>query len=481
VGVTTGLRPWTPDPPADNRPLLVRWPRWRLLLDDPAPATVLVVGETDPGVERWLGATGARTRWVGGPRGLTRPADLVVVGADAVHAFADRRALAWLARSCTAEGAVWLPGHRTRRRDHALAAVGFGARRWLGGGPSRSWPHRPAGEGVVALRDGPAPRPPGWLVTVGAGVGWEPSAPWTLQTPGAYPSQKAVAMLHPGRAGGPGAVVKLAQDPRIDDRVRTEAAALRTLAAAPAFARRVPAVLAEAEVGGTAAVVEEALAGRPFLRASGLRPGCPLAADAAAATVELAAVRPGTVTGPRLAADLDELRHRFEAAVGPSDAVRALLDDQVAVVAARASVPTVVVHGDLGTWNLMVVDDRVRVLDWESATEAGPPLWDLAYLARSYAVRCGRRRGLTRGHAIERHLVDGSPLTAVLAGWFAAYRREVGIDPELGEALFHLCWVHRAVKEAARLAPGAVGHYGPLASLLLERRRAPGLRQLLGT
>lgn len=481
--VTAGLRRWEPDPPGDNRPTLVRWPRWRLLLDDPAPATVLVVGEAEPDVERWLDGISAQVRWVGGPRGLTRPADLVVVGADAAGLFSDRQALRWLARSCTEDGAVWLPWRRTRRRDGTLATVGFGRRLWqsdvdpaAGRGQGRR-----AVIGVVAARRGPAGRPLTWMAALGADVGVPATVRWRLSTPGAYPSQKAVARIGP-TPGRVGAVVKLAQDPRFSDRVRNEALALRGLAAAgPAFVdRRAPAVLGEAEVGGAAAVVEQALWGRPFLQASSLRASCPFAADAAAAATELADVRRMTVAGVQMAGQLDELRSRFVAAVHPPAAVADLLAEQVAVVAERATVPAVVVHGDLGTWNLLVLDGRVRILDWESAAAGGPPLWDLAYLARSYAVRCGRRRGLTRSRAIERHLIAGSPLTATLAGWFATYRHRLGLDPELGEALFHTCWMHRAVKEAARVGPGG-GHYGPLCAQLLTHRRERGVRQLLGT
>lgn len=473
--VTSELRRWTPDPPGDNHPTLVRWPRWRLLLDDPTPERVVVVGTVDPGVERWLDAVGARTRWIGEPHGLTGPADLVVLGPDIAL---DPRALVWLARTCGEHGAAWLPGPLSRRQAHALAAAGLAPGLALVPGARRRAP-----TGVVVTRQGSGSRPPGWLAEVGAGVGWDPTGPWSLALPGAYPSQKAVGLLRPATAGGPGAVVKLAQDPRFDDRVRNEAVALRALAAAaPRFAAdRVPAVLGEVVVGGAAAVVEEGLWGRPLLAASTLRPDCPLAADAAAAATALAAVRPVAVPGARLAAQLDAVVDRFVAAHHPSTGVAVQLAEQVAVIAARPTVPAVVVHGDLGTWNLLVVDGRVRILDWESAAAAGPPLWDLAHLARSWAVRAGRRRGLTRDRAITRHLVDGSPLTDVLAAWFATYRARVGIDPVLGEALFHTGWAHRAVKEAARLGPGAPGHYGPLCARLLAARHAPGLRRLLGT
>jgi Ser/Thr protein kinase RdoA (MazF antagonist) len=484
VAVVTGLREWAPDPPGDNRPSLLRWPRWRLLLDDLAPASVLVVGEAEPGVERWLGSTSAQVRWVGGPRGLTRAADLVVVGADAADAFTDRHALRWLVRSCAVGGTAWLPWDRTPRRERALAAAGFLRRQWLASTAAPRRLRMTSGAGVALSRLGPSDRPPQWLTTLGSSVGWDADAgSWSLSIPGAYPSQKAVAVLRPGAAGDAAVVVKLAQDPRFDDRVQNEARALRGLAdAAPAFtAARAPAVLGELGVGGVAAVVEGALLGAPFLEASTLRPTCRLAADAAAAVTELAAATSTVVAGADLATGLADLHSRFVADQRPSRDAARELERQVGVIAARRTVPAVVVHGDLGTWNLVVVDERVRILDWESATVDGPPLWDLAYLMRSYAVRSGRRRGLSRMRSITRHLVDGSPLTSAMATWVRAYRDVTGIDPELAEALFHTCWMHRAVKESARLAPGSTGHYGPLCALLVAQRRAPGVRQLLGT
>lgn len=483
MSVAVGLGRWTPDPPGENRPTTPRWPRWRLLLDDPAPATVRVVGEVAPSVERWLGAIGAEVR-----RGTAGPdegerADLVVVGDDAAPRADLPDALRGLAGSCGPGGAIWLPGDRTERRVRALAAAGFARRCWLPATEHGRRARRPRALGVVASVFGPGERPPRWLVDVTDGVGWDPTGPWTLALPGAYPSQKAVAVVRPARPGGAAAVVKLAQDPRYDGRVANEARALRALAdALPAFAaRRAPALLAETRVAGTAAVVEEALLGAPFLEASSLRPDCPLAADAAAAVTELAVASRGRTTGAALADALAGLLARYVELQHPPPAVADELARQILVVATRTAVPTVVVHGDLGTWNLLVVDGRVRILDWESAGTGGPPVWDLAHLVRSYAVRAGRARGLPRAQAIGRHLVKGSPLTRTMAGWMRAHRDSLGIDPELGEALFHTCFLHRAVKEASRLGPGQVGHYGPLCALLVTRRRAPGLRQLLGT
>ncbi len=57
-----------------------------------------------------------------------------------------------------------------------------------------------------------------------------------------------------------------------------------------------------------------------------------------------------------------------------------------------------------------------------------------------------------------------------------------GSARDLIEPLFHLCWMHQALKEATRVAPERVagGHYNRLLRLGLERRGAPTLQRLFG-
>jgi hypothetical protein len=87
--------------------------------------------------------------------------------------------------------------------------------------------------------------------------------------------------------------------------------------------------------------------------------------------------------------------------------------------------------------------------------------------------RLGRLRG---------HLVEGSPLTGFVAGHLAAARAAVSLPVEATEPLLHLCWMHRAVKEATRLAPARRhrAHYAALLRLCLEGRDEPGFRTLVG-
>ena len=62
----------------------------------------------------------------------------------------------------------------------------------------------------------------------------------------------------------------------------------------------------------------------------------------------------------------------------------------------------------------------------------------------------------------------------------ARYRRTIPVEPALVVPLFALCWVHRALKEAARTDPAEVrgGHFARFAAAILDRLDAPGLRRL---
>ena len=146
--------------------------------------------------------------------------------------------------------------------------------------------------------------------------------------------------------------------------------------------------------------------------------------------------------------------------------------------------PAVFQHGDPGAWNLLVGEDgRVAFLDWEAAETHGVPLWDTFHLARSYAVIAGRRSGERDAmRAIERVLFAETPVNAMIAGVVERYRERLGIAPALVEPLFHLSWVHRALKEATRLAPARLdsGHYISLARRGIALAGTPPLRRLLG-
>ena len=475
----------------DNTPGSSVCPPWLLLLDDPEPARVLVVGDPDDASVAWFRSTGSEVE--------TQPSarvgrgghqvDLLVITDSAVgrgRRAAGPDALGPLWDRCGPGSALVWPATPTARTRQRLARQGFTHLRPLD--PTR--PRRRASGALVALRrpgsstdptDAPPPR---WLAELTQDQPWAPgTGGWSLRVPGDYPSQKAVMVTRPRPGATASGLVKVTRHPRFNPRLDNEFDQLRLLAdpdgssgADRPPSHRAPAALAHGRVAGLTVVVEEAIDGRPFLQSSRLDARCTLADDAVRAIGDLR--RPGTASGGALAERLHTIHEQFVAAVQPDTDVSQFLAHQIETIAA-AELPDVTFHGDLGTWNLMVADGSVRILDWESAEPSGPPLWDLAYFTRSYMVRAGRRRGLGRQRAIGRHLLGTSPLNAVASGWIRGYADRVGLDPTLLEPLFHTCWMHRAVKEQTRLSGDRTGHYGPLCVRLVTDRQAPGLRSLV--
>ena len=474
----------------DNSPDAPACPPWLLLLDDPEPASVLFVGLPDPASERWFLEVGAAVSVHPAPTG-SDPPDVVVVTAPTRRTLSRRRAAAAerdlvteLAPRVGPRTALVLPWPLREPTRTVLAGHGFGVVRPIQ--PILSGPGSKRGSGgYIALRDPESSLgsalPPRWLTELGKGQSWAPGpGGWSLRVPSAYPSQKALVMITPSPTGSATAVLKLTRHPRFNDRLDNEFTQLRQLAAIGGEAsRRVPTALATGRVAGMTAVVQQAVGGRPFLEATTMKADCPLAIDAVAAITALGSSTAQPMSGGVFAGPLTELLDRFLVRHAPPDRVAGFLAEQIAVLADH-EVPGVLFHGDLGTWNLMADGGSVRILDWESAEAPGPPLWDLAYFVRSFAVRSGRRRGLDRDRAIDRNLVAKSPFNQAATTWFRSYADQVGVQDELLAPLFHLGWMHRAVKESNRLEPDRTGHYGPLCTRLVVARDQAGLRSLLG-
>ncbi len=468
-----------PEPVTTNRPGDLTCPRWLFELDDPAPARVILAAGVPDAVPRWFHDAGATVEVLDPYRApLPPPAPLLVLD-DGLSGRAGRplQDVEWLRGT----GAVVLVHGPDRGWAQALRAAGLGRIRPVQADSS----HRRSTARVHLATPGAGTdlpsELPAWLRALAAPDGGEmATARWSLRVPDAYPSQKAIARVPTGDGDGE-VVVKLTRHPRFNERLGNEAATLDAIARhGGPIAGRVPRVLATGEVAGLRAVAQQAVPGEPFLARAALRAGCPYADDAVAAIGDLASVSLRGAADERVSSGLERLLDRFIEGHAPPPAVADHLARQVAILVDRPP-PSVLFHGDLGTWNLWVDPcDHVWILDWESAEVAGPPLWDLLYFLRSLAVRSGRRRGLTRHQAIGRHLLGSSPLALQAARWVHRYRDRLGLEPEVVEALLHTCWMHRAVKERNRLSPSDPGHYGPLCIRMVDQREAPGLRRLVG-
>jgi hypothetical protein len=108
-------------------------------------------------------------------------------------------------------------------------------------------------------------------------------------------------------------------------------------------------------------------------------------------------------------------------------------------------------HNDLGSWNIVVDDERFTVVDWESARRFGLPLWDLIYfLTDAYALLEGVAAPADRPEWTIRLLAGGA---AVSDRFFAAMRRAVEaleIPPRAVGSIVTLCWLHHSLSGRLR-------------------------------
>jgi Phosphotransferase enzyme family len=309
-----------------------------------------------------------------------------------------------------------------------------------------------------------------------------------LSAPSDYPSRKAVMALFAPGATSPRYIVKLTRDPAFNDRLENEGRALRALAVAGiGDAATVPRAVFAGRPAGLALLGQTAIAGVPFRHRTTFAPDCPAARAGAGWLLELGerTAEPIVSGGPRVAHALRALLERYVALYRPGAAEHAALFRHVDAVAASAEpFPLVFQHGDPGTWNLLVAaDGRPAFLDWEAAEPGGLPLWDLFYFARSAGIGVGRAAGARRSlDAFAGQMLADGVFARLVADDVARHCGSIDLDPALVAPLFFTCWMHRAVKEAARLPQGRLGRgrYVTLLRLCLARADAPGLARILG-
>jgi hypothetical protein len=305
-----------------------------------------------------------------------------------------------------------------------------------------------------------------------------------LSATGMYNTQKVLFVVVPPDGTSPSLVIKLTRDASVNARLETELDALRRLEALGlADDGGIPRVLFAGRHAGLAVVGESAVDGVPLSLSAGADPlGRPIV-DAVDRLIELGrrSVRMGAPS--EVATALISLHTRYVELCQPTPAEADRLHAAISSIAASTMpFPIVFQHGDAGTWNLLVTaDERVVFLDWENAEPAGMPLWDLFYLLRSHAVGVGRRNGAPRRlAAVERFLFGRSVLSELVVEAATRYVSAIRLDPALVEPLFHLCWMHQALKEATRFTPDRVrgAHFNRLLAAGLRHRNAATLQRV---
>jgi len=316
---------------------------------------------------------------------------------------------------------------------------------------------------------------------------------WGLTARGDYSSRKLLFFLFDRSqpiaekakaATAPTYVVKMVRDPIFNARLENEVNALRALYAHGVGDREtLPQVIFAGHHAGLAIVGESAIDGVPFRQRTQLTADCPYASAATTWFTELAAAttKPLAATPAQVAETLKLLLTQFAAIYHLSPTHHAFLTHQITTLGQSSTpFPLVFQHGDPGTWNMLVTPSgRVAVLDWEAAEAQGMPLWDLFYFLRSYAVGVAQAQGVRNSlHGFTQQLLMPTGLRQRVTDVTQTYCERVGLAGDTLAPLFYTCWVHRAIKEATRLAPAQLenGHYVNLLRLCIDQEAA--VRQL---
>jgi hypothetical protein len=330
---------------------------------------------------------------------------------------------------------------------------------------------------------------------------------WGLSAPSAYSSRKVLFFLfgrtppspppnRGGKVGGtppdtppdtpPEYIVKMVRDPIFNPRLENEYRALSLLHHKGISDREtVPQVVFFGHHSDLAILGETVINGVPLRQLMKATADCPYSRAAIDWLIDLGAAtaNPAAATPGQVAAELEKLFTRFLEIYRLTPEQHAFLAGQITAIArSRAAFPLVFQHGDPGPWNMMVTQTgRIAVLDWEAAEPQGIPLWDSFYFLRSYCVGAARAHGIhDRLAGFAQQFLAESPLSRLVVDATRRYCERTGLSGHLVEPLFYTCWMHRALKEATRLAPAKLeeGHFVNLLRLCIEQRNAPTLRRL---
>jgi hypothetical protein len=330
-------------------------------------------------------------------------------------------------------------------------------------------------------------QPPRYLQTIAGQANIDLSAyRWGLAAHGQYTSRKVLFFLFDSQSDSPAYVVKMTRDRALNSRLENEQRALTLLADRSIGDREtLPRVAFAGHHGGLAIVGETVVDGVPFRTRSSGAADCRYLRSAVDWLIDLGAAtaNPSSASPQQVAKGLETLFNRFIHIYQVTPEQQEFLARQIATIAASQSAfPLVFQHGDPGTWNIMATPSgRAAFLDWEAFEQHGMPLWDLFYFLRSYGVWAARKAG--SGDSLKgfsRQYLADSPLGDLLVDVARRYCERSGLAAELVEPLFYTCWMHRSLKEAARLPSARLerGHYVSLLRLCIQQRNAPTVRRL---
>ena len=279
-----------------------------------------------------------------------------------------------------------------------------------------------------------------------------------LLTGGPRSISKVVGLVYSAPARDPIVAIKWARVAESEPGLAREADALAACHAREP-ARGVPRLLGRSTMAGGFAIAESAEHGTPMFRHISRNTVEPLARLGAAWLAEFnahhRALPNDQLTIQQMAAR--EIA-RFGETFGPVvDA--ALLQETSRMVTDLGELPCVIEHRDFGPWNILVdSDDRVTVLDWESARVRGLPMLDLLYFVTYMSFFVDGAMVSHRFVDSYRRSLDPSSLTgAIRLDLMERHREAWRISSRAARALRALCWIGHAESEYQRLSADAGG------------------------
>ena len=345
---------------------------------------------------------------------------------------------------------------------------------------------------AVLVQRGPMARkldsPPHYLVQAAwqSGIDIDGMRYW-LSARGKYNSNKTIFFLYRKSRAGTQIVVKMTRAPEFNHRLENEFRVLQDIRQRRLVKlSTVPEPLFLGHHAGLAILGQGAVQGKPFRSRTRATVDCPVARNAIVWIEAFGkkSAQDSDVPASAVGEILAGLFRRF------ADVYRLDGDEyeflQAQVDRMRESdrlLPLVFFHGDLGTWNILVadVDDRAIVIDWEAGDPNGLPLWDMFYFLRSYGNWMYRKKGKQDAIGSFREaFFTNSEIGAHFVSVVKQYCDAVGLEPQFAEPLFYTCWMHRALKESARLTPDTLdsGRFIELLRFSMQHRASLEIARL---
>jgi hypothetical protein len=273
------------------------------------------------------------------------------------------------------------------------------------------------------------------------------------------------------RDASPIAISLHARRPQSVPGLEREARILRALAEIEPPVSGVPRLVDVHGRGEALAVVESPVDGVRLGRVLTKERFGVIAMEIAGATARF--VRPAERLGPGDVADRARpILERFAASVDDLDPF--LVERARQAIAELGSLPAAFEHRDLAPWNLRWRDgdrqDRLGILDWESAVEDGLPGVDLEYALAHLAFDVRGARDTDSQAAVVREIAaPTTDLGRAVADAWSAYGRAAGVDADQLARLGVLAWLLHARSEFERLAGDAGTDRAPAPAILGAR------------